>query len=149
MEGNTIMFTQEKAAKYFIVAWKKDWSLKMYVYAVLEGDYNFKFEDLHILFPWLPKDKFIYLRNSKVKPLIAREYRKLNDQLYDAKDEDLLKFHKIILNLKCANLDCHYKDDAEIKEAKKQLRKMTFQDKFDKENKKVGIYKKAYWGYVK
>lgn len=142
------MFDQEKAAKYFIVAWKKDWSLKMYIFTVTE-DMNIDFSKAHLLFPWLPKDKFLFLRNCKIKPLIAREYKKLNDQLYDSKDEDLLKLHKIVLNLKCANLDCHYKDDEEMKEAKKQIRKNSLQSKFDRENKKVGIYKERHWGYIK
>lgn len=78
------MMDQTQAAKYFIVAWVKDWSLRMYLDTV--AGKGFPHEKAHEAFKWLPKDVGLFIRNIKVRRYIADAFHQLNNKLWDAAD---------------------------------------------------------------
>ena len=90
--------TKEKAAKYFIVAWLKDWKLSTYVETVT-GEVNFPFEKAHKEFPWLPKHAHWYF-NGTTRRYIADSFLKLNNMLWDSKsNEERLSFSVLVEKL--------------------------------------------------
>lgn len=89
------MMTQEQAAKYFIVAWVKDWPLRMYFDTVCGEKIDWSIA--HEKFPWLPKNISFFCRNSRVRRYVAEEFRVLNDKLWDANNnEQRLKLAPIV-----------------------------------------------------
>jgi hypothetical protein len=81
------MMTQEQAAKYLIVAWVKDWSMRMYL-NVIGGDERIDWAEAHNRYQWLPKDPGWFMRNTRVRRYVAEAMRKINDRLWDAKDNN-------------------------------------------------------------
>ena len=79
------MMSQEQAAKYFIVAWVKDWSLRTY-WRVITETTDTPWEQAHSLFPWLP-DADWFMRNGWVRVFLADAHKTLNDAMWDAKDD--------------------------------------------------------------
>ena len=76
---------QEQAAKYFVVAWVKDWSLQTY-WRVITEKTDIQWDQAHTLFPWLP-DEGWFIRNSCVRRFLAEAHLVLNDAMWDAKDD--------------------------------------------------------------
>lgn len=85
------MFTREKAAEYLIVAWVKDWSLRMYIDCIYGNHSYIDGEKLHKDFPFLPPHIHWYVCNKgrglKVRRMVAQCYPRLNDKLWDAKTD--------------------------------------------------------------
>jgi len=140
------MFDKEKAAKYFIIAWKKRWSLRTYYEAVM-GSKDAHFDSANENFPWLPKDKFIFLRGETVPVYIAKQFPKLNELLYSSKVESLLDLHKIVMKSKSRNI--RFSKDKEFEGVKKE---------FINERKTASIFagstdidkrKRTCWSHVK
>lgn len=81
------MMDQEKAAKYFIVVWVKEWSLKTYLDAVGDGE-RIDFADAHKLYPWLPSQIHYFIaRSGRTRKYIADLSKKFSDKLWDATDD--------------------------------------------------------------
>ena len=80
-------FSRAKAAEYFVVAWVKDWRFSTYLNAIGAGDLSV--EEVHRLYPWMPRPENHFYVNKKRSPLIrgyaARVMRSINDRLWDAK----------------------------------------------------------------
>lgn len=95
------MMTKEQAAKFFIVAWVKDWSMRTYLDTVGEGE-RIDWADAHKLFSWMPKDPGWFIRNTRVRRYAATAMRSLNDKLWDALDNA----KKLALHAEVMQWDC-------------------------------------------
>ncbi len=102
------MLDKEKAAKMLIVAWIKNWSMRTLLDAISEQHGAVTDERLAKIvktFPFMPSNLSWYISNKGVGkmtriaiPVISK---KLNDALWDAKDnETRLSFYKYVLSLK-------------------------------------------------
>ena len=81
------MFDRETAAKYFVVAWVKNWRMQTYLSAI--GAFNVvQFEELHDLYPWLPtqKDLHFYLKNREIRQWVSRSMKVISDKMWDTED---------------------------------------------------------------
>ena len=81
------MFDREKAAKYFVVAWVKNWRMRTYLDAI--GALGVVcFENLHDVYPWLPaqKDLHFYIKNMEIRPWMSRSMKTLSDKMWDTDD---------------------------------------------------------------
>ena len=79
------MMSQEQAAKYFIVAWVKDWSLRTY-WRVITETTDTPWDQARSLYPWMP-DAGWFMANGCVRRFLAEAHRTLNDAMWDAKDD--------------------------------------------------------------
>jgi hypothetical protein len=75
-------FNREKAAQYYVVAWVKDWTIRMYLHAVGVGDNKFK--EIHDIYPWMAKDMMAYAKNMRIKPYTGYYMKPIQDKLFDA-----------------------------------------------------------------
>lgn len=88
-------FSREKAAQYYVVAWVKNWSIRMYVNSV--GLMHTNFSDVHDIYPWMAKDLIPYAKNMRIKPHTGYYMRPIQDKLFDANtNEQRLKIAKQI-----------------------------------------------------
>lgn len=103
------MFTKEKAVRYFIVAWVKDWNMITYLRTILEIGTHDKIDEEELAAlcqecPFLPKEVYEYLgSNGKRSPRVwvAETYPVLNTKLWDAKSmEERLKLSEVLMGLK-------------------------------------------------
>jgi len=103
-----LMLTLEQGAKYFIVAWIKDWSMRTLIDAMDEKHGHITDERLEKLtqqFPFLPSNINWYIckkgAGHKLKAAMPDIDKKLNDALWDAKDnEQRLSFYTYVMKLK-------------------------------------------------
>lgn len=104
--GDHKMFTQTKAADYFVVAWCKNWTLLDYINAILEGAPRESLQEAvelaRTIAPWLPELHFnAGLFSQGVKEFVLRAYPSLSDWLWKQKaDIDRLKCAGQLLKLK-------------------------------------------------
>lgn len=78
------MFDRKKAAEFFVVAWVKNWRTQTYLEAI--GAKGKPIEEITSAYPWMPSLLFHYKHGSYIRPLAARYMKKINDLLWDAKD---------------------------------------------------------------
>lgn len=80
------MFDKEKAAKYFVVAWVKNWRMMTYLGAI--EALGTRFEELHDIYPWLPpkQDLHFYIKNAEVRPWMSRSMKVISDKMWDTDD---------------------------------------------------------------
>lgn len=94
--------SQEQAAKYFIVAWVKDWKLKIYL-ATIVGEKNVPFYIAHESYKWLPESTHWFFQGT-TRRYIADTFPKLNDLLWDAdSNEKRLLLSRIVEKLNGKN----------------------------------------------
>lgn len=74
-------FDLKKAAEYYVVAWVKDWRLRVYLNAVAPGTV---WAEAHTLYPWLPHDDGPFIVNTTVRRWTSEAMRSINDALWDA-----------------------------------------------------------------
>lgn len=102
------MLTLEQGAKYFIVGWIKDWSMRTLIDAMDEQHGDVTEERLKILteqFPFLPSGISWYIskkgRGQQIKVAMPDISKKLNDALWEAKDnQERLSFYTYVMKLK-------------------------------------------------
>jgi hypothetical protein len=79
------MMDRKKAAEYFVVAWVKGWSLRMYLQVVAAGGAPIKYDAAQALYPWLP-DEWAFIRQHRCRSHLAESNRPLSDALWDCAD---------------------------------------------------------------
>lgn len=79
------MFSKPQAAQFFVVAWVKDWSLRLYLHTVSGGE-RIEWDDAHRYYPWLPDDRWPFAYGIRARKWAADAMRPINDRLWDAKD---------------------------------------------------------------
>jgi len=131
------VLTLEQGAKYFIVAWIKDWSMRTLIDAMDETHGEVTDERLEKLtkqFPFLPSNISWYIskkgRGQQVKVAMPDIDKKLSDALWDAKDDQQrLGFYTYVMKLK-TNKAIHTRkyNSAETKEYNQEAKenKATF-----------------------
>ena len=118
------MFDKEKAAKYFVVAWVKNWNMWTYLTAI--GAFNNDFELIHDIYPWMPsKDEMFFLyKNQDIRAWAARSMKPISDKLWDTEDNlkklSLAKHIEAWISDKTSASTQHKKD---VNERNKDLRK--------------------------
>ncbi len=119
--------TKSEAAKYFVIAWVKGWSIRLYL-RTITGKNDFRFEDAHAAYPWLPADVNWYFRNVTIRRYAAEAMRSINDSLFDANDHVArLKLHPKIMNFSGATAKVTQNKDAkEIQASIGSYRKASF-----------------------
>lgn len=108
------MLDKEKAAKMFIVAWVKNWPMRTLLDAISEQHGTITEERLAkivAVFPFMPSNLSWYIsdkgRGKTAKVAMPVISKKLNDALWDAKDnETRLSYYKYVLSLK-TNMAIH------------------------------------------
>jgi hypothetical protein len=103
-----LMLTLEQGAKYFIVGWIKDWSMRTLIDAMDEKHGEVTEERIKILteqFPFLPSGINWYIskkgRGQQIKVAMPDISKKLNDALWEAKDnQERLSFYTYVMKLK-------------------------------------------------
>lgn len=103
-----LMLTLEQGAKYFIVAWIKNWSMRTLIDAMdgVSGPVtDERLEKLTKQFPFLPSNVNWYIckkgKGQQAKAAMPDIDKKLNDALWDAKDnEQRLSFYTYVMKLK-------------------------------------------------
>lgn len=82
------MMLTEQAAKYLIVAWCKDWSMRVYWHVAHDGDDTraIGWELANQTYPWLPKDIHWFVSKRSVRMYVATAFRVFNDKLWDCPD---------------------------------------------------------------
>ncbi len=102
------MLTLEQGAKYFIVAWVKNWTMRTLINA-LDGESGFvsdeRLKKLTDQYPFLPSNVNWYIcKNGKglhTKIAMPDIDKKLNNALWDAKDNQArLDLHKYVMKMK-------------------------------------------------
>lgn len=79
-----------------IVAWVKDWSLYTYL-QVVTGEKKPDIDSAHTQFEWLPTGRVSFIKKT-AKRFIADNFPKLNDRLWDAKDNAArIALHKQVM----------------------------------------------------
>lgn len=90
------MMDQEKAAKYFIVGWIKNWNLYTYL-QVVTGKSKPNVQDAHKIYSWLPTDKVNFIR-KEIKRYVADNMPKLSEKLFNENDNlKKLEFYKLVM----------------------------------------------------
>jgi len=90
------MMDQEKAAKYFIVGWIKNWNLYTYL-QVVTGKSKPNVQDAHKIYSWLPTDKVNFIR-KEIKRYVADNIPKLSEKLFNENDNlKKLEFYKLAM----------------------------------------------------
>jgi len=81
--------TPEEAAKYMLVAWKKDWKMSLYLQTItgVKAEPPWDFDEILKPFPWMPLN---YHWGARVRRFIADNYPAFNDLLWSAKDNKAL-----------------------------------------------------------
>ena len=81
--------TPEEAAKYMLVAWKKDWKMGLYLQTItgVKAEPPWEFDEILKPFPWMPLK---YRWASSVRRFMADNYPAFNDLLWSAKDNKAL-----------------------------------------------------------
>jgi hypothetical protein len=95
--------TPEEAAKYMLVAWKKDWKMGLYFQTItgVKAAAPWEFDEILKPFPWMPLK---YMWVSSVRRFMADNYPAFNDLLWSAKDnEALFKLAPLLMLLRGAN----------------------------------------------
>ncbi len=79
----------EEAAKYMLVAWKKDWPMGLYLRTItgVKAAAPWEFDEILKPFPWMPLN---YMWSSSVRRFMADNYPAFNDLLWSAKDNEAL-----------------------------------------------------------
>ena len=79
----------EEAAKYMLVAWKKDWTMALYLRTItgIKPAPPWEFDEILKPFPWMPLN---YMWVSTVRRFMADNYPAFNDLLWSAKDNEAL-----------------------------------------------------------
>jgi hypothetical protein len=122
------MLDKEKAAKMFIVAWVKNWSMRTLLNAISEQHGEMSEERLAKVvkqFPFMPSNISWYIsdkgKGKTAKVAMPAISKKLNDALWDAKDnETRLGFYKYVLSLNSGNVvhKRKYTSDEQIEHTK-------------------------------
>jgi len=102
------MLNKEKAAKMLIVAWVKNWPMRVLLDAISEQHGEVSDERLAKIveaFPFMPSNLSWYISNNGkgklTKIAMPAINKKLNDALWDAKDnETRLSFYKYVMTMK-------------------------------------------------
>lgn len=87
------MLDKEQAAKYMILAWLKDWSIRVYLETVYQNGIPVEASQIHADYPWMPAVENLYYfgKGSKYcRTFIANCYPALNNALCDAPDNKAL-----------------------------------------------------------
>jgi hypothetical protein len=95
--------TPEEAAKYMLVAWKKDWPMGLYLRTItgVKAVAPWEFDEILKPFPWMPLK---YMWSSGVQRFMSDNYPAFNDLLWSAKDnEALFKLAPLLMLLRGAN----------------------------------------------
>jgi hypothetical protein len=95
----------EEAAKYMLVAWKKDWKMSLYLQTItgVKAEPPWEFDEILKPFPWMPLK---YFWRSTVRRFMADNYPAFNDLLWSAKDnEALFKLAPVLMLLRDADWD--------------------------------------------
>jgi len=126
---------KEKAAGMFLVAWVKDWSLVNLVQTLAQKHVNNIDEEfvkeVHKQYPFMPSQLDLYFQPyrkhtkfSYTKRFISDNYPKLNDALYEAKDnKEILELKPRVLRLVCPNINRKAKFSKEESEQGKKERR--------------------------
>lgn len=122
------MLDREKAAKMFIVAWVKNWSMRVLLDAISEQHGAINEERVAKVaeqFPFMPTNISWYIsdngKGKTAKVAMPAISKKLNDALWDAKDnETRLGFYKYVLSLNSKNVTHKrkYNSDEQIENTK-------------------------------
>jgi hypothetical protein len=119
------MLDREKAAKYLVVAWVKDWTTLTYLRALNVPIYM-PINEICNMYPWMPSDQRYYHHKRHIRPLVARFMAPINDFLWDTSDNaQKLKIAKKIENwVSDAYIETNYDTEKrdEKNKAKKELR---------------------------
>jgi len=87
---------QEKAAKYFIVGWIKNWNLYTYL-QVVTGESKPNVENAHKIYSWLPTFKVNFIK-KEIKRYVADNIPKLSEKLFNENDNlKKLEFYKLAM----------------------------------------------------
>ena len=126
---------KEKAAGMFLVAWVKEWSMMTLLCTLLGEQVNSideaLLEEVHKHYPFMPNNLINYFapylkrtRFEYVKRFTASNYPKLNEALWNAKDnKEILALKPRVLKLVCPNIARTTKySNAERAERAKELR---------------------------
>jgi len=112
--------TPEEAAKYMLVAWKKDWKMSLYLQTItgVEAKPPWEFDEILKPFPWMPLK---YFWRSTVRRFMADNYPAFNDLLWSAKDnEALFKLASVLMLLRDADWNNRGKNKMAL-EVKKEM----------------------------
>lgn len=93
----------EEAAKYMLVAWKKDWTMALYLRTItgVKAAPPWEFDEILKPFPWMPLN---YMWPTSVRRFMADNYPAFNDLLWSAKDnEALFKLAPLLMLLRGAD----------------------------------------------
>jgi hypothetical protein len=93
----------EEAAKYMLVAWKKDWTMGLYFRTItgVKAAAPWEFDEILKPFPWMPLN---YMWSSSVRRFMSDNYPAFNDLLWSAKDnEALFKLAPLLMLLRGAD----------------------------------------------
>jgi hypothetical protein len=93
----------EEAAKYMLVAWKKDWTMALYLRTItgVKAAPPWEFDEILKPFPWMPLN---YMWSASVRRFMADNYPAFNDLLWSAKDnETLFKLAPLLMLLRGAD----------------------------------------------
>ena len=93
----------EEAAKYMLVAWKKDWTMGLYLRTItgITPAPPWEFDEILKPFPWMPLN---YMWASSVRRFMSDNYPAFNDLLWSAKDnEALFKLAPLLMLLRGAD----------------------------------------------
>ena len=77
-------FDKNKAAKFFVVAWVKDWRFHTYLEAI--GAKDIKYEDVHTHYPWMPDKTHFYFKDQMIRAWTGMAMRAINNRLWDTDD---------------------------------------------------------------
>jgi hypothetical protein len=102
----------EKAAKYLIVAWIKEWRMRTLLNAIdgHGGEVTQEIIDrVHAKYPFMPNILHAYIAGKGqgilMRPYVSNLSKKLSDLLWDAKDnETRLSHYTLVMKLKGENL---------------------------------------------
>lgn len=88
-------FSREKAAQYYVVAWVKNWPVRLYLHAVGVGEN--RFAEVHKIYPWMAESITPYIKNMRIKIHTGYYMKPIQDKLFDADtNEQRLKLAKQI-----------------------------------------------------
>jgi len=101
----------EEAAKYLLVAWKKDWKMGLYLQTItgVKPEPPWEFDEILKPFPWMPTK---YYWSSTVRRFVADNYPAFNDLLWSAKDNKaLFELAPLLMMMRDADRKNHGKSE--------------------------------------
>jgi hypothetical protein len=149
------MLSKEQAAKYMVLAWLKDWSVRLYLGTIYQTNIPEDPKQIHKDYPWMPVLESLYFHGRGRKycrTFIAMTYPDLNNALCDAADNKaLLALAPRILGLNNKNIQLQTMlrkpDYAECKRSQLDFQANRMMSDSKREERKNAL--RSNWGTVK